>query len=225
MERLSSEHPVVPLSAFLTTPQPAAPAATVPATEPDPLELLAQERLRVLDAARQEGYKQGTAEADDAIRKAVLQAEEQVLRANADESERLSAANQRVTQLLRSLQAALVDNDDRIEALATEVAFSALVRVLGIAATDRKLLADLCRQALGEFRQRPVVLRVATDEAAAVQQLAAEDDVRVVSDPQLIAGQCRLETHKGVYDTSIEARLEAIKQAFLNALAAGGPQA
>jgi flagellar assembly protein FliH len=229
MERLSLASQVLSLADALSPVEPKAEAMlaamTAPMQEPDPRELLAQERQRTLASAQEEGYATGMAQAKDELRKAIAQAEEDVRKAHAAEGERLTAANERMTTLLRSVQRAVDESDDRLESLAVEVAFAALARVLGQAAADRALMLSVCRQALDEYRQRPVVLRVAVDEAEQVQALMHGEDIRIVADPHLDHGQCRLETHKGLYDTSVETRLDAVKQALLDALSKGGRDA
>jgi flagellar biosynthesis/type III secretory pathway protein FliH len=211
MERVDAgRRHVVAWSGAPQTPSPAD-ATTVDAGAPDPQALLEQERQRVLDSATREGHALGLKQADEAIRAAVAKAERQV--------EELHAADR---ELLRSLPRVVAEADAGLEAVAVEAAFASLLRLLGEAASQRSLVADTCRLALLEYRQRPVVLRVAVDDVEAVADLADAEAVRVVGDARLAAGQCRLETHKGLYDTSLEVRLEGMKQAFLRGLRAEG---
>ena len=88
-------------------------------------------------------------------------------------------------------------------------------------ASRRPLIAEICRQALVEYRQRPIVLRLAEQEADAVAYLAEEGAVTVVADAHMKPGQCRLETRKGSYDTSLEVRLQALLHGFVGATRSG----
>jgi flagellar assembly protein FliH len=222
MERVDAGHPhVIAWSGAPRTPSPAD-ATPADVAAPDPQALLEQERQRVLESATREGHALGLKQADEAIRAAVAKAERQVEEAHAAERERLLAANRQMQELLRSLPRVVAEADAGLEAVAVEAAFASLLRLLGEAASQRSLVADTCRLALLEYRQRPVVLRVAVDDVEAVADLADAEAVRVVGDARLAAGQCRLETHKGLYDTSLEVRLEGMKQAFLRALRAEG---
>lgn len=189
---------------------------------PEPRELLEQERSRVLEEAMKAGHAQGSKRADDEIRAAIEKAERRIEEANASERERLSSANRQMRELLDSLPKAIAEVDTRLEAAVVETAYASVLRLLGEDAADRALIVAVCRQALDECRQRPVVLRVAIADAAVVAELADADSVRVTGDVRLASGECQLETHKGIYETSLEVRLEGLKQAFLRSLPAEG---
>ena len=219
MERIgSADDRIVALSALFSRPAPAQPAAT--AVVVDPRVLLEAERARMFKAAQDDGYSAGMKLAEDEISKRVSKAEQAIADTHAAEGQRLREANEQLARLLRAVPEAMAENDAQMEPIAVEAAFAATLRVLGEVATQRPLIVEVCRQALDEYRLRPVVLRVAADEAEALADLVEDGAVRIVADAHLMAGQCRLETHKGLYDTSLEVRLEALMQSFLRALRA-----
>ena len=65
---------------------------------------------------------------------------------------------------------------------------------------------------------RPVVLRVHPGASAVVKSALSEADVRVEGDPRLAAGQCRVESMKGLYEISLEHRMDALRLELLAAL-------
>ncbi|HEY2344242.1 MAG TPA: FliH/SctL family protein [Xanthomonadaceae bacterium] len=185
---------------------------------PDPRIQLETERALVLEAARAEGQKQGLQHADAEVHARAQAVERDIAERHAAESAKLVSANDQMKALLRGLPDAMCDADARIEHLAVEIAYTALVRLLSAAAVERPLITSVCAQALTECRQRPVVVRVAPSDAAALSECIDDDGVRVVADQRLRPGQCQLETHKGLYETGLEVRLESLKLALLSGL-------
>jgi flagellar assembly protein FliH len=225
MERvLAADARVVALATLLERPQ----AVVEPAGEPvgksavDPRVLLEQERQRVLEEAAAAGHAEGLKRAESEISAAIEKAEARVRDANAREEERLGAATRQLQELVRNLDAEIAAVDERLTEIVVETAYAALIRMLGSAAADGALMREVCMQALLDYRQRPVVLKVAPSAVAEVAELADPDSVRVVGDARLAKGECQLETHKGVYETGIEVRLEGLKQAFLQGLRTEG---
>lgn len=192
---------------------------------PDPAVLLQLERERVLAEAHAEGFAKGMREAGEEVQARVRAAESKVEQTHAAETERLRAANQRMQALLLALPDAVAGLESQTHAAAAEIAYAAVVRLLGERNADHSLIDELCRQALAESRQRPVVVRVAASHYAALSALDESEGVRIVADAELAPGQCRLETHKGVYESGLEIRLESLKQALLRGLATPAEQA
>lgn len=186
---------------------------------------LASERERVLEIARQQGYAEGMAKAQSEIESAVEDARQAIVAANAAESERLEACSERARALVRALDAELARVDGELEEVAIQAAYAAVLRMLDAARVERSLVVDMCHVALEEYRQRPVVLRVAAEDAAYVATTFDDASLQVESDLRMPRGHCRLETYKGTYGTSVEERLEALKQAFLEALNGNGGRA
>lgn len=221
MERIAAvDDRIVALSALFARPMPATPAATVQVVV-DPQVEIEAERARIFKAARDEGHAAGMRHAEEEIKRRSRDAENAIAADHAMEGGRLRDASEQMTRLLRALPEAVSRIEDEIEPQVVEAAFMATLRVLGEAAARRPLIVDICRQALVEYRQRPIALRVAEQEREALAFLADEGAVTVVADARLMPGQCRLETRKGLYDTSLEVRLQALLRGFLSALRRG----
>ena len=189
----------------------------------DPRVALEEERSAVLAAARDEGLAQGLAQAEQEVLKRLQSAEAAIQDAHAEASAKLRDDQARLQELLGAVPKSVAEREPLIEQLVMEVAYCAVTKMLGAMMSEpprQRLLEMLSAQALAEYRQRPVVLRVSSDDAPALAPLAG-DGITVLGDPALPGGSCRLETHKGLYETGLEVRLEQLKQAFLRTVARG----
>lgn len=211
---------VMGLAALLAQPRPDVIEAQVDTI--DPAEQFEQQRCSALEAARRDGYAEGMARAEKEIEAASERARQTIEQAQSAESKRLETANRRMEELLQGVSQAAADADATTATWVAEIAYAALVRFLGENGVDDALLKQVCRQALEEYRQRPVVLRVPVDEVPMLQELSADASISIEGDARLAPGQCRLQTRKGDYDTGLEVRLDAIKQAFLRSVESGG---
>jgi flagellar assembly protein FliH len=231
IERVSADAQIVGLGELLR-PRPAAlrgpdtepESAPLEPVQPDPRVLLDQERARVLDAARKEGYAAGMREAEktiDARARASEAAWEEKFR---KETDRLSEAAKTLESLAKALPNALSTIERDAETLVVQATFEATTRLLADAAVDDALVLAYCREALAKYAMRPVVLRVHPGASAVVKSALSEADVRVEGDPRLAAGQCRVESMKGLYEISLEHRMDALKQELLAALGARSEQ-
>lgn len=220
-----SQARIVGLAAALAPPakQAIRPADAEAAPAPDPAALLAQERERVLAQARRDGRAEGLADAA-----AELQAERERVRAQieADNAERAQALDEQraeLSALARTLAQRLAEAETELREAVVEIAYAALCRALGEreAAARGQTTAALCAQLLDEYRHRPATLRIGPEAFDAVNTaVAAQTELRVLIDPTLRPGECRLQTRKGAYDTRLEDRLDALKQALLRGLEA-----
>ncbi len=219
-ERVADDARVVGLGDLLkarpSVPQTGHASAVEP--PPDPRVLLEQERVRVLDAARKDGHAAGMRDAEKAIEARAQAAEREWQAKYEKETGRLADATRRLEALIRALPEALAETEAQVEALTIEATFAATARVVAEAARDEKMVIGFCREALAEYALRPVVLRVHPDALAAVKSALAEEDIRVESDVRLAAGQCRIESAKGLYDISLAHRMEALKTQLLASL-------
>jgi flagellar assembly protein FliH len=193
-------------------------ASATEATPPDPRVLLEQERTRVFDAARKDGYAAGMRDAEKEIETRAQTAEREWQAKYQKETERLADATRRLEDLIKALPKALAEVEEQVEALTVEATFAATARVVAEAACDETMVIAFCREALAEYALRPAVLRVHPDALAAVKSALADDDIRLESDARLAAGQCRIESAKGLYDISLGHRLEALKTQLLASL-------
>jgi flagellar biosynthesis/type III secretory pathway protein FliH len=186
------------------------------ATAAAALENAARERTRTLEEAHAQGYAEGMARARHEVAQAAAAARAEVQAANAAEEARLQSAAEGMASLVRQLQAQAATMDAELESLAIDAAFAAALRVLATV-PDADLVAGVCRAALDEYRQRPAVVRVSIDDAPLVAFLgdAGAGALRIDADPAMATGECRIHTHKAAYGTSLSARLDALKDAFL----------
>lgn len=189
---------------------------------PDPRELLEQERKRLFDAARKDGHAAGMQDAEREIEKRAEAAEREWRDRFQKETERLADASRRLEAIARSVPEALEALERQLERMTVEAAFAATARIVADAARDEAMVIGFCREALAEYALRPAVLRVHPDALAAVKAALKEDDLRedlrIEGDARFAAGQCRIETAKGLYDISLEHRLASIQQALLDSL-------
>lgn len=194
-----------------------------PEPRPDPRIALEAERRAVLDAARKEGLASGLREAEDRVEARARAAEQAARDALDREAGRLAAASARLEALLAALPDEIGAIERRSEGIVAEAVFAATVRLVGELAREDARLVDYCRAALAAHSARPAVLRVRPDALEAVREAmpdAAADAVRVEGDAALGAMHCRIESERGVYDVSLEHRMEALKQALLASLIA-----
>lgn len=203
--------------------KPVAVVAPTVTSEPDPRVLLEYERKRTLDAARKEGHEAGMRDAEKEIESRAKAAEREWEERYRKETERLAETTRRLQVLVGSLPDAITDIEQQVEALTIEATFAATTRVVAEAARGEAMVLGFCREALTEYALRPVTLRVHPDALSAVKAALADSEVRVEGDVRLAAGQCRIESAKGLYDISLEHRLEALRQQLLASL--GGANA
>lgn len=174
----------------------------------------AQQRLQAaFDEARDRGFDEGTKDAAREIDRRVEKIAQQLEREHADETQRLLERESALQRLCDGIADAIERFGSDSEAASVEVAYAALVRLLGASAADRTLLQAHCLTVAREFGDPPATLRVSAHDLElldiAVLPLPVEPDRRLKS------GQCLIETGRGQFDCGLDVRLEAIRQAFL----------
>jgi len=220
MERVHDhecERRIVPLSAALSPPAPLQEAA--PIEVPDPAARLREEAERMFQAAREQGLAEGRALAEAEVHEAREQARRAVRAEHAAEQARLETATTDAMRLLETLAQGVAGLEHELEDAVVEIAYAAVLRILAVVAVDEDLVRALCRQALSDVVQRPAVLRLHPDDAELATALADGSDVRIEADKRLAPGQCRVQTRRGDYDTSLADRLETLRLALLDGLA------
>lgn len=215
MERIcATDERILGLSALLSEAKVGATdAAIISAT--DGQRDSAQERQRAMEEARRQGYAEGLNRASEEVREATIKAQREIEAAHAAEGLRLRAEHDRLAVLLHEIPGAVSAVDAKAESMVLEATYAAVLRVIGQTVPDDMLVERICQQALDEYRVRPVVLRLSPEDARLVGSSLDDTSIRIEVDHGLRVGQCRLETYKGQYDTSLALRLEALKQAFL----------
>ncbi len=173
---------------------------------------------QAFEQAREQGRTMGLADAEAEVARR-SGAVELNLRSEY-EAAHLSMEKQRekLLRLAESIQAELERFSEQCEATALEVAYAAVLRLLDQKAVERTLMQELCRAALKSHGLDGAVLRVAEDDLESVE--LDIPGTRIVADQRLRPGQCVMETARGQYETGLDVRLEAMRQAFLKGLAA-----
>lgn len=218
IERVDAEARIVGLGDLFKPREPVVAAEPAPPPPPDPRVLLEQERVRVLDAARKDGHAAGMRDAEKDIEARATAAEREWQAKFEKETRRLAETTRRLEALIAALPDAVAEVERQVETLTVEATFAATLRIVAEAARDEAMVLDFCREALAEYALRPVRLRVHPELVAAVAATLASDDIRVEGDPRLAAGQCRIESEKGLYDISLAHRLDALKDQLLASL-------
>ncbi|MDE2342015.1 MAG: hypothetical protein KGL63_01260 [Betaproteobacteria bacterium] len=129
----------------------------------------------------------------------------------------LDTTRTRLLKLIHALQQNLEEQHAAAEALAIEIAYTALGRLLGELAEARTLTAAWCRHVAAEFAGTPCRLRLAPVDAPLVAAWGHE--VTLLEDAQLAPGSVVLETPRGEVHTSLAQRMDGVQRALLKALA------
>lgn len=216
-----AETRVVGLRELLVQPSSAAPTAVAVQAVADPVVELEALRTRVMEQAKDAGFAQGMKDADVRIAATVDKATSEVQARHADLLKRAQLYADGLKALEAGLHAAVERLDQSVEALAVQIAMSAVLRVVGQRAGDESLTAAVCGEALREYRQRPVTIHVGGNVDDLTAELGLDGRIAFVADAELPLGACRLETHRGQYDTSVRSRLHAAVDALLDELERG----
>lgn len=186
-------------------------------------ERLAAERAQVLaqvtEAAHTAGYQAGHEAGQAAGHEAGLAAGQAAGQAEwADRTARLDA-------LLGSVQAQLADGIAGHEDLMVELAFEAVVRILGQAAPTAQGVRGVVREAIGALRDREQVLvRLSPRDAGLLRAmqgdlagLAGSTGLEIVADETIELGGCLLETAHGGLDARLETQMQRLRELLLAA--------
>lgn len=169
------------------------------------------------EQAKKDGLEQGQAQAAADFQKR-LQSEQQALeRVRQSVLDAEAGRRQEFAALLTGLQ----EQRDRMlreaEALAVELAFRAITRLLQARHEDRAMLAEVCSVAIQELGNS--VIRVRVPQAASdLVRATIRPGIEVVVDASLQPGQCFIETPRGESEAGLATRLEGLKAALLAAL-------
>lgn len=133
-----------------------------------------------------------------------------------DEASAALKEKEALARLNEGLQAALRDQAEAMQELAFEVASAGMARAFGAMQGDGELLRRLCAQMVEEYRTRAEKLLVSPADRARLPDDFGGLAVHV--GPELRIGECRIEMARGLAESSIGARLEAIHGAMLDSL-------
>jgi flagellar assembly protein FliH len=190
-------------------------APAVVDNQADERDLARREREALFADVRRDAAAKGLADAEAEIgrRTDAISA-----RLQAEHALALSALRERMdamSQLAAALSEAVGRHRRECEEAAIEAAYAALLQVLGDKAEDRSLMPTLCAHILRTRGAGPLTLRLSPADCALVEPA---EDVRLVPDVTLASGRCIVESARGGSDTGLDVRLEALKNAFLEAL-------
>lgn len=133
-----------------------------------------------------------------------------------DEAAAIAEEKEALIRLNEGLHAALRDQAEAMQELAFELALAGMARAFGSMQGDGELLRRLCAQMAEEYRVRAEKLLVSPADRASLP-----DDfggLAVHAEPELRVGECRIEMARGLVESSIGARLDAIHDAMLASL-------
>ncbi|WP_266158301.1 FliH/SctL family protein [Dyella silvatica] len=168
------------------------------------------------DRGYTDGLRSAKAEVDTAAAQARMQWEAEARTALDAALAETQAARGAYLDSANALSITVSEDRHWAESFAIELAYAAVLRLLGEKAADRSLIERLyaqARQAVGEGIMR---LRVAPDDLADVGHQAK--GIELVADETLPVGSCLLETPRGRFDAGLDVRLELLRQALLRTL-------
>lgn len=168
------------------------------------------------DEARDRGFDEGMKDAVREIERRVEKIAGQLRREQAEETGKLQDRANALQVLSRGLADAIACFEREVEAVSVEVAYAALIRLLGTHADKRDLLQTQCLVVMNEFGESPATLRVSEYDLELLDIPSLPFPVE--SDRRLVSGQCTVETSRGEFDCGLDVRLEAITHAFLTGL-------
>jgi len=190
-------------------------AAAVEASAVEAVRSLQLQHADALDRGFQEGLAQGLAKAQEAAKEQHLvwqqKSEAELARTRAQYDQ----ARGKLEALAASLSKRMDSERVRAEEVAIEVAYSAVVRVLGEEYGAGDLMPDLVRHAMKGLMADVDSIVLSKDDAETLSEI---DGVQVIVDPRLQPGQCRLQTRFGSRDTGLDVRLDMLRTALLTGL-------
>jgi len=188
-----------------------------------PVEAEVEEHRFGFEQGYRDGLRQARAEVEVVAAQARAELEQQTQDALDEAKHALRAEQDRLATVADALSSALEEDRRWAESAAVEMAYAALLRVLGDKAAERTLVAALCEQGRRELGSEVVSVRMAEADAAVLQGLVT--GIPVMADASLPAGSCVLESRRGRFDAGLDARTQQLRHALLAALHGGEAQA
>lgn len=210
-DRLENMDAATSLGGVSRSPRPSAPV------QPDPAEQLRVQQKRMFDEACAQGQAEGLKDAEGEIEKRVARIESRLRVDHEAAMRKLKAEEERLRNLFSGIAQSLSDCAIESETMAIEVAYAAVVRLLGEKSVDRSLMTDLCRTVIKDYGHPPATLRVSDADLALVD--AAALGIAVEADRRLAPGQCVVETARGQFESGLDVRLEGLRKALMASLA------
>lgn len=193
-----------------------APSQALPSQSVERADDAANAVQAAFDEARARGFEEGMKDAAREIDRRVEKVAAQLRREQAEETGRLQGRADALHLLSQGMTEALSRFEREVETVSVEVAYAALIRLLGAHADKRDLLQAHCQVVMKEFGDPPATLRVSEQDLELLDLSALAFSVEV--DRRLASGQCTVETSRGQFDCGLDVRLEAMTHAFLAGL-------
>lgn len=171
------------------------------------------------DLGYRDGMAHATAEVETASIAARLAWESQAQSQHDQAMESLAAAQEACAAAAEAMAGACADEHAWATGAATEIAYTAVVRLLGQRHVTRELMASLCVAASREIPERPVRIRVAPTDFDGV--VAHAGGVAVEADDRLAPGSCELDTPRGRMVAGVAERLTLLRDALVAGLSDG----
>lgn len=193
-------------ASLLSQPMPAVPGPAI--LEADLRRRLEREREQVLQQARQDGVAEGR----------------EVGRA--EWAERVDQLDALLAAAHDHFAAGVADHAD----LLVDLAFEAVVKIIGRAAPTREGVQGIVTEALKGLREREqLVIRLAPADVETIRSLRAEmtrlagcKGLEIVADERVELGGCLIETSGGGLDARLETQVQRLRSLLLAARAADG---
>jgi len=150
------------------------------------------------------------------IQKRVEEIEARLAQAHQKAVAELRTQQELFQKLITNVKTSIEQHATEAEAVAVEVAFASVIRLLGDKAADHTLVAALCAAVANEYGHGAATLHVS--EADRVMFESVNIGIAIEVDRRLQSGQCIIETTRGQFDCGVDVRLEALKKAFLSGL-------
>lgn len=174
------------------------------------------QQAQLFDQAREHGLSEGRKNAEQEIQKRVQEIETRLNQTHQKAVAELKVQQELFQKLIANVKTAIEQHANEAEAVAVEVAFASVTRLLGDKAADRSLVAELAAAVANEYGHGAATLHVS--EADRLMFESVNIGVAIEVDRRLKSGQCIIETTRGQFDCGIDVRLEALKKAFLSGL-------
>lgn len=199
---------------------PPAPPEPAPAEEL-PLETVEPLTLEQLEAIQKEAYDEGfNIGKEEGLAAGHKEGMEQAMKAGAKQ---IAAEVQRLHQIIQAFTEPLAEVDERVEeelvALAVAIARQLVRRELK---TDPKQIVGVVREAMSALpaQARNVRIHLHPEDAAIVREHLLigdrdEEAWRLVEEPLLTRGGCRIHTEHSQVDATVEKRLNAVVSTLL----------
>lgn len=180
-------------------------------------ERCAQHYANGLEEGQRSGHEAGHA---DGVQEGLRQAES-AARIHAAALDKLGIA------IVEACTEACTQGQAAIEAGAIEIAYAALLQLLGERAGDRLVVADAVRLVLAQLRERtPMSIRLSPADHALLAEEAHGleiGDARLVADERVVLGGCIVDTDAGSLDGRLETRLAELASMLLDLHRTRGP--